>query len=366
MRISSATSVLPRPQTAGLGRVATVQFSGDFYGQRVSMPVSLYFSGALRKLMSYNAENFYRGSKGVTIKDPQSVQALADVILQEDPDVIALQEVGDRALLQEFNRDYLKGKYPNIVSFPYGLPGGIRVAMMAKRQIKVVDAKSHWAEQCGGLPDCGKRDFLEATFETDTGYRFTVYDAHCKSMVGSATRRLRGRIPRPTPDEFRQAAVLDEQETMPVRMKEVETAARIVKRQLKDNPKAHVFVAGDFNALHTSPYGKPVIETLRSLNDQDPGNDFSEVMLKDGRSDPTHQGKGIYPDQKLDYTFVSPALLPRVRQAYVAGALGQDPWRQASDHLPLVTVFEEPDRITKKKTGPRFGQVLGQMLDCTA
>lgn len=275
----------------------------------------------VRKLMSYNTENFYKTAHGKMLKSPQQIQALAEVIEQEAPDVIALQEVGDKALLSEFNKKYLRGEYPNIVSHRAGRNGTIQVAMMSRKGIDITDSKSHWKDICADTQGMGKRDFLEATFKTNTGYRFTVFNAHLKSMRG------------------------DEAKTAPVRMVEAGAAARILKKFLASNPKAHVLVTGDFNTLHQTPLGKPVIDTLMYLEQSPPSGKakpvFSEVCLKDGKADPTQSTGGRYPDAKLDYTFASEALTPLIQDAYVGGQFNRDPWSKASDHLPLITVFEE-------------------------
>lgn len=289
------------------------------FGGLVHKPVTLLFAGEQRKIMSYNSENFFESRRGI-VKRPKSVKALAEAIRQEDPDVIAFQEVGDRELLASFNQKHLDGKYPNVVIFP--LPNndrGIRVAIMSKRDVRVVDAKSHWKEQCGNNSNCGKRDFLEATFETGTGYRFTVYNGHFKSMRGG------------------------EKKTMPTRLSEATSAARIIGDRLKVDPDANLIVVGDLNTHHESQYGKPVIDTLTLRTDKDPGNDLTEVMLKDGKGEPTHRGGGPHKPSKLDYMFVSPNMLKHVKRAYVSGDFQQYPWKDASDHRPMVTVVEEPD-----------------------
>lgn len=278
-----------------------------------------------RKLMSYNAQQFYNSGKGKPMKSMASIQALAEAIRLEDPDVIALQEVGDRQLLEEFNRTYLQGNYPNIVTGHVTPDSPMQVAFMSKANMHVVKSRSHWEEISKTAPYGGKRDFLEATFQTDTGYQFTVYNAHCKSMRGS------------------------EATTMPVRLQEVTNVAQILRRHFQREPEANVFVAGDFNTLHQSPYGKPVIETLTHIRDDVKEPDLTEVMIKDGKSDPTHSGHGFYPDSKLDYIFVSKPLVKQVRNAYVAGEFNQEPWCKASDHRPYVTVFEESAPVSQAR-----------------
>lgn len=314
-----------------------IRFSGQFGTQTLdNAAFRLYFAGEKRKLMSYNAEQFYYSGKGQgrLVKPLESVKALAEVILKEDPDVIAMQEVGGRSALSWFNRKYLNNQYPNIVSLPVpDNAGDMRVAMMSKANIKVVDAKSHWKEVTKGTNPNGKRDFLEATFETDTGYRFTVYNAHCKSMNGG------------------------EQKTAPIRQHEAQVAAKIMSRQFQQDPQAAVFLTGDLNTRHDTPFGQPVLDTFSMSKDADPDNDLTEVMLKDGKPEPTHygavdeHGQKYHPDTKLDYTFVSKSVLKNLVRAYVPGQFGVKPWSVASDHRPLVTEFEEPDQVAK----PQFG-----------
>jgi endonuclease/exonuclease/phosphatase family metal-dependent hydrolase len=289
-------------------------------------PVPLRLVQPHHKLMTYNVENFVRTSKGKSIKSAESIQALGEVILKEDPDVIALQEVGDESLLEEFNRKVLHDKYPNIVCPAAADPSHIRVAMMSKAAIRVLDKQSHLKEMSAGANYSNKRDFLETTFKTETGFRFTVYNAHCKSMRGS------------------------EEHTAPIRLQEVRNAAAILKAHFTQAPKAPVLVVGDFNTLHDSPFGKPIIEILTHLGgnvEHEPL--LSEVMMKDGKEDPTHNGRGFYPNTKLDYIFASRSMTPQIRKAYVAGDFTQKPWNIASDHLPYVTEFEEPLRGGKSE-----------------
>jgi endonuclease/exonuclease/phosphatase family metal-dependent hydrolase len=280
------------------------------------------------KLMSYNAEQFYKTGKGKFVKPMDSIHALARAIQLEDPDVIALQEVGGPELLKEFNIKFLDGKYPNIVSIPFQDSGPMRVAIISKANIRVVDAKSHWQEMSHNAAYPGKRDLLEATFETNTGYRFTVYNAHCHSMRGG------------------------EAETAPIRLKEVTNMAKILKAHLQKDPQAQVFVAGDLNTLPDSPYGKPILERLTHVMEDKPEPDLVEVMMKDEKIAPTHNGYGHHPNSKLDYIFVSSPMAKQVVGAYVAGDFDQEPWSIASDHVPYITVFEEPAResIQQKKS----------------
>lgn len=301
-------------------------------------PVPLRLVRPWRKLMSYNAEQFYKTGKGKLIKPTESVKALAEAIGKEDPDVIALQEVGDRSLLEEFNHLYLHDAYPNIVTGHISAESPMQVAFMSKANVKALHSESHWKEIGQSAKYGGKRDFLEATFQTDTGYCFTVYNAHCKSMNSGEAR------------------------TMPVRLQEATNMAEILRKHLKREPDAHIFLTGDMNTLHDSSYGKPVITALTQItNDEAP--DLAEVMLKDNKAEPTHSGHELYPDSKLDYTFVSKPLVRQVVNAYVAGDFHQDPWRKASDHLPYITVFEESAKPARARSAESKPPTLKRKLD---
>lgn len=306
---------------------------------------SLYFAGAQRKIMTYNVENFIEGKGKFSSKSLKSIQAVADAVLRENPDVVAFQEIGGQQLLNTFNKKYLNNQYGNIVQLTIPQAGrGIRVAIMAKNDLKLINAQSHWQEQNTGSGNGFGRDLLEATFETPTGYQFTVYTAHYKSMRGG------------------------EDKTASIRIREATNTARIIDRKLQQNPNAHIIMTGDLNMHHHSIHGKPVIEALTMINDNNPDNDLIETMLKDGKSEPTHDGGQRFGHSKLDYMFVSKGMLKAVVSAYVPGQFGVTPWGQASDHRPMVTVIEEPDQPQNQKSHSKIKKPtqFGTQLDRTA
>ncbi len=89
------------------------------------------------KVMSWNVENLYlAGSQyGPTTEAEynQKLNGLAAVILQLDPDLLALQEIGDLAALADLTA-LLKGRYPHLaMARPDGR--GIRVGYLSKLEI---------------------------------------------------------------------------------------------------------------------------------------------------------------------------------------------------------------------------------------
>lgn len=263
--------------------------------------------------MSYNATDLYR-MNGVLQKNPRELKALADVIQLEKPDVIALQEAGDKGLLAWFNKRYLQKKYPNIVTFQRGERPGGNVAIMTRPGFKVVHAASHQQEQNKGRYD-HKRDFLEVTLETPNQYRFSLFNAHFRS-------------PR-----------IGEEESYPVRKEEAESAARILKR----STEARKLVVGDFNSFGDTEEGQTVIDTVSLKTDRNPDNDLTETSLKATRDGQNPFAATHVKGERLDHMMASPAMLADVKEAYVTGRIHKNPWKLASRHLPVITVLEEPD-----------------------
>jgi endonuclease/exonuclease/phosphatase family metal-dependent hydrolase len=320
---TARNNIYPFPQ--GLGNRRVVPFPAQ----------QLRFEGNRYKILSYNASKFYGPQKnpkqaqrrGIIEKPAHEVKALADVVNQNDPDVIALQEVESRNVLENFNNNYLKGRYPNIVIYPTNDKFGTHVAYMSKDTVKLVDAKSHRKIMNSDRDrPVFTRDFLEATYQSPTGYEFTLFNTHFMSM-------RRG-----------------EQFSLPIRLDEARAGAFILKDLFHRKPNARVMVLGDLNTLHHTSFGRPVLKAISGKEDQDPTNDLTEVLTKDGIIDPTHWSGGNGPNQKLDYALASAKMLLDVVVAKVVGCFTKAPWNTASDHLPLLIEVEEPDVDTTTGT----------------
>lgn len=330
----SSSFNLPSLAWSGLRRPGAPVVAG---GQAAQPSADLLFAGEKRKVMTYNAHNLYMWD-GVLQKSDKEMRAWAEVILREDPDVLAFQEAGSRNFLGFINRRYLQKRYPHIVRFdgPAVLGGG--VAVLSKKNMRVVRAISHLAEQNVGRYH-GKRDFMEVLFETETGYRFTLFNGHFRS-------------PRK-----------GQEESFPVRKEEAESAAHILRRKAGQR----VLVVGDFNCGPNLKTGREVLDTLSLCNGADSSNALVETTKK---SQSQHDPKGRRPTHttgsRLDHMLASPRMLMDVVDAYVVGRLRKNPWKQASRHLPVVTVIEEPDHPSaevKEKLPSQVAQnPIGQRL----
>jgi endonuclease/exonuclease/phosphatase family metal-dependent hydrolase len=282
------------------------------------------------KIMSYNAHNLGLDTSPRD-NSAKSLYARAQAILLEDPDVVAWQEVASKQALEQLNQKYLKGQYPNVVVLNTNDPRGIHVGFMSKKALKVVDTRTHTHLQNKAGEPVFKRDFLGVTFETEAGYRFTVYNSHFKSMRGG------------------------EAQTMPVRLLEAQTGADIIKQQMLADPKANIMVVGDLNTK-PGPLGWPVLDALSRRNESDPTYKLTEVLRPNDGSHWQPTWKGGKRENKLDYMYVNDAFKTAVKKAYVGGSFWKWPWKEASDHVPVVSIVDTPDAVAKPvgAAGPAF------------
>jgi endonuclease/exonuclease/phosphatase family metal-dependent hydrolase len=296
--------------------------------------------------MSYNAENFFDNVDDPKTKvndiqwakSEKSVKALAECILKENPDIIAFQEIENDTVLKDFNTEHLKSQYPGLVVYPTNDRRGIRVAYLFKNNVKLLESKSHRGEKENGIP-VFSRDLLEATFQTENGNKITLFNSHFKAMVGG------------------------EVETNPIRISQAKRSKAIIDSKIKANPDIKIAFVGDLNTLH-SKHGQKVLDILNAKSNPDPKFRLVEMLEKDGKIPMTHEGSNKYPDSKLDYCYVTPNLA-KLSTARVSGKIGKNPWKTASDHLPIVLDVQDPATQSQagaasKQSSVQFGQKLQQ------
>ena len=269
------------------------------------------------KLMSYNFENFFpsvNSAKFISqqrtpVKKPESVQALADVILKEQPDIVAVQEAEHGNALAEFAKTYLKGQYEGFCAEQANDPRNICTGFLYKKGLDLVSKRTFNVNGPQGAPLL-TRNVAEATFRVTTpdgcGQELTVMSAHFKAMVGG------------------------EEKTHPKRMQEAKTIVNRVQAMILENPSRHVVLMGDLNFKVTSRQGQEVFSELSKVTQSNGQPGWFEAFSPD--FPPTHQFKGE--GNKLDYIFLTKGLFQDQVQAKVSGNFTQDPWRKASDHLP--------------------------------
>ena len=225
--------------------------------------------------------------------DPARLQALADVILETDCDILAVQEVENLQILTDFNNIYLDGKYLHLVLIEGNDPRGIDVGIMS--DLEIGDIKSYrnreFEEGFTGSMIKFSRDLLAVKFVDYAGNEWSLLTTHLKSGGGGE-------------NSIRRTAQASE-------------VAEIIREDgyVDSIGRGLTILAGDLNA-------EPWTDDLDSLTDvpfSDPG--------RDNPSRATHASGKV-----LDYIMLS----PDADRRYVVGSYviyTEYPAHDASDHF---------------------------------
>ncbi len=273
-----------------------------------SQPVPLFgtrrvrFAGRDLTIMSFNANHLVRLDGGQYEK---KAQAIAGMILPHDPDVIALQEVRDREIVAELNERYLKGRYPNISCFEY--EDSQRLAVLSKADISQEDAAHVYAGENADM----LRGMLQVKLQAPGVEPLNLFNMHLRAG-GSQKRRI-------------------------AQLYAAETGRSYIDKAFDEAPDGFHALLGDGNVIGDA-HGRKVLDTLAGKNHPNPRRRLVEVFENSkGRVYTWKRGKK---QAKLDYAFVSPNLLMRVKDFGVCGDVNP----VASDHRPIKLTVHLPDR----------------------
>lgn len=268
-------------------------------------------------------------------KPLRKLWGLASAMLDIDPDIFLLVEVGGPDSLANFNRHFLGGRY-----VPHFVEGNskrnIDLGFLVKRDLGLTaETRSNrhlpievHAYQ-GRYETRFSRDVAQlCLFDGDT-HRLTLLLTHLKSRI-STDQDMHGRD---------------------VRSAEAAALAGLYHSLRKNDPGVPVVLGGDFNAGLESPELRPLGATdLTDLHEILGTPTAERVSL-------VHfEHTGAARPQALDHFLVSPELIPHVRHQQsgvyryksfydVAEPLPetlQERWRLPSDHYPLVLTLELP------------------------
>lgn len=239
-------------------------------------------------------------------------QYLADRLLAEDPDVMGLQEVESASALQEFNRRFLRSRYPYRVLIPSGDSRGLDSAVLSKFPVGRCTTRQHlgFLDSTGRVIPVFSRDMLgvEILNSSATSILLTICVLHLKSkFVGY---RVRG--------SARRRAQLEA-----ARKRRRESEA--VREELK-KLKGRVLILGDLNDDATSRAVQPLTRS-RAL-----------VDISQKAASPRWTIRHAGQPHRFDYLLANPSLARK----YVAGSAHVERTRgkyKASDHHPVYAAF---------------------------
>ena len=262
---------------------------------------------ATLRIASWNVENFFDryndpwSSDEVTrpryTGDARQAR-LAGVIRELDADVLCLQEVENRDLLEEFNGKYLAELRYEVVLIEGNDSRGIDVALLSRLPVHEVTSYRHLRfTDSLGQERRFQRDLLRvrigAPFDGD------VYVVHLKSQHGA-------------------------EEADAVRLAEAETISALLAAELGERRAYRAVLAGDFNDV--------------------PDSDPIRRILAAGLADPcAGSGSPTYNQEpyrsRIDYVLVTPALRDA---AFGCTILENQAVLHASDHNPVIVSLRLP------------------------
>jgi endonuclease/exonuclease/phosphatase family metal-dependent hydrolase len=185
---------------------------------------------------TFNVENLYdawddpyANDEGTPVKSRADLEKLAKVIRDIDADVLSVDEVENRGILEEFNRIFLKDMGYTVVLFEGNDVRGIDVALLTRLPVGAVTSYRHLRFMTdNGEPQSFQRDLLQVRLEPPGAAPMDVFLVHLKSKEGADDTGL------------------------PVRMAEAKSARKILDEVLARDANARFVVCGDFNDLPDS------------------------------------------------------------------------------------------------------------------
>lgn len=277
----------------------------------------------LLRLATYNVENYTvtdrqtrDGYRPAYPKPEDAKRALRTAIRAINADVLALQEMGGRAFLEELRRD-LAGEglvYPHAEIFEHGEEPRY-VAVLSKRPFASVRRHADLTFRYFDATESVKRGLLELRFAGRENHGdVTLFVAHLKS-------RFTDRRDDP------QSARRREGEAVAIR-------DRLLER-FPDPAAGRFLLVGDFNDGPTS-------RTVRALSARGRTEILRMVSAADSRGETwTHRYLKEDSYTRVDHIFVSPGMEPAVRGG--GARIHDGPGvANASDHRPVVVELTFP------------------------
>jgi endonuclease/exonuclease/phosphatase family metal-dependent hydrolase len=272
------------------------------------------------RVATYNVENYLLEPVGTRpAKSPGARQAVRSMIRRLDADILALQEIGGRAALEEL-REALRGEglpYAH-ARLAWGHDTNIAVAVLSRFPITADRSLTNASFLLLGRRHFVNRAFVELDIQVTPDYALTLMAAHLKSRRTAIEA-----------DE----AELREQEAILLR-------ARVDARLARD-PAANLVVLGDLNDTRDS---RPVRTLLgragpRALVDTRPcecGETPAPVASRAVTWTHFYAKEDTY--SRIDYLLLSRGMA----EDWVRGAscvVRAPEWGAASDHRPVVATF---------------------------
>lgn len=207
-----------------------------------------------------------------------SRRATAKVIMENAPDILALQEVENLEALIQFNRQFLKNAYPYAMVIDGNDMRQIDVGVLSKYDLVAI--RSHRFEP-KGAPPTGRifsRDCLEVTIEPKKGSQLTILVNHFKSQMAKNEAERKKGVAR--------------------RKVQAERVVAILYERFGKKLAGNFIVAGDLNAGPDTTEIQPLLDAglVNVLERLDEEERWTHYYKRDRKA------------EQLDYLLLSPEL----------------------------------------------------------
>lgn len=279
---------------------------------RPAPPAKDEFSLMAYNLWRFSYEDRDRDGQKDNFKPEEQIAALVSIVTNANPDVLAVQEIGDgdsfeilKNRLNAAGMKYTDSEYFVLTNATVGLAVLSRFPIVARQNI-TNESYSVGAERAPVA-----RGFLCVDIQVNPDYTFRLFVAHLKSKVYHPLGQTE------------------------MRRSEARLLNKHIRRMVNRDKKLNLVVVGDMNDTITSAPLRELIGTPAYLNDLRPADFVGDIW--------THEWSYREEYSRIDYVLVGDAMLPEVvaEKCY----LPREPRaRVASDHRPVFTVFKAYDR----------------------
>ncbi|MFT7517253.1 MAG: endonuclease/exonuclease/phosphatase family metal-dependent hydrolase/DNA [Myxococcota bacterium] len=269
------------------------------------------------RFVSWNVENLfdehddpYRNEGNTSTTTESRKIRIARVLNELNADVVALEEVENRGILEDFNKKYLKDLGYEVVLFEGNDKRGIDNALLTRLPINSVTSYRHSEYQDSkGVTRRFSRDLLRVSVGGD--FNADVYVVHFKSQAGGAKSDVK-------------------------REAEAHKALSIIQAELKANPEYRAVIAGDFNEVLEMDAAKQQLSVKY----------FIDAGLIDSYSGTDKYTYNQEPYQtRIDFALCTKALAADVKNGDIVNELAGINLECASDHYPVLVEFSaKPSR----------------------
>ncbi len=200
--------------------------------------------------LSKEGRYWVRKFKGKLIneKNATETERLAERIKTIKPDILAVQEVEDKNVLNDFNRDYLKNYFKYCILIEGNDDRFIDVGLMSKYPIGEVRSYQKWVNPNLPKEPIFRRDLLQVEILNNKRERlFWVFVTHLKSKLVIPSK---DQTPAQVANEIKKASY--------TRQLECESICEIISNTI--TPKDVYFLCGDFNDTRDSEALYPIFK----------------------------------------------------------------------------------------------------------